>query len=136
MRSDEDIVGRSKVNAVLRDPTRGGVAATLNELAEQSGTGIILDEEAIPVRDEVAGVCDILGFDPLYLANEGKLLAIVPSDKAEEIVEVMHTIKYGENACIIGRVTSEGAGQVGMETAIGGIRLVDMPMGNLVPRIC
>lgn len=122
--------------AVLRDPTRGGVAATLNELAEQSGTGIILDEEAIPVRDEVAGVCDILGFDPLYLANEGKLLAIVPSDKAEEIVEVMHTIKYGENACIIGRVTSEGAGQVGMETAIGGIRLVDMPMGNLVPRIC
>lgn len=122
--------------AVLRDPTRGGVAATLNELAEQSGTGIILDEEAIPVRDEVAGVCDILGFDPLYLANEGKLLAIVPSDKAEEIVKVMRIIKYGENACIIGRVTAEGAGQVGMETAIGGIRLVDMPMGNLVPRIC
>lgn len=122
--------------AVLRDPTRGGVAATLNELAEQAGVGILLDEEAIPVRPEVEGVCDILGFDPLYLANEGKLLAIVPAEKADEIVEEMHKIKYGENACIIGEVTADGAGQVGLETAIGGIRLVDMPMGNLVPRIC
>lgn len=122
--------------AVLRDPTRGGVAATLNELAEQAGVGILLDEESIPVQPEVAGVCEILGFDPLYLANEGKLLAVVPAEKADEIVEAMRNVKYGENACIIGEVTEEGAGQVGMETAIGGIRLVDMPLGNIVPRIC
>lgn len=122
--------------AVLRDPTRGGVAATLNELAEQANVGILLNEESIPVRPEVAGVCEILGFDPLYLANEGKLLAVVPGDWADEIVAAMREMKYGENACIIGEVTADGAGQVGMETAIGGIRLVDMPMGNLVPRIC
>lgn len=122
--------------AVLRDPTRGGVAATLNELAEQADVGILLNEESIPVRPEVAGVCEILGFDPLYLANEGKLLAVVPGDRADEIVAAMQEVKYGENACIIGEVTADGAGQVGMETAIGGIRLVDMPMGNIVPRIC
>lgn len=123
--------------AVLRDPTRGGVATVLNELAVQSQVGILLNEESIPVRPEVAGVCEILGFDPLYLANEGKLLAVVPGEKADDIVAAMREMKYGENACIIGEVTAESAGMVGMETPFAGIRLVDMPpTGDLVPRIC
>lgn len=122
--------------AVLRDPTRGGVAATLNELAQQSGTGILLEQEAIPIRPEVSGVCDILGFDPLYLANEGKLLAIVPEDKAEAVLETMRSQPYGENAAIIGKVTAEAPGQVAQVTPLGAARLVDMPLGELVPRIC
>lgn len=122
--------------AVLRDPTRGGIAATLNEIAEQSNTGILLEETTIPVRPAVEGVCDILGFDPLYLANEGKLLAFVDHDKSEKLLDVMHAHKYGRDACIIGTVTKESAGQVGMRTTIGGIRVVDMPIGGQIPRIC
>ena len=122
--------------AVLRDPTRGGVAAVLNEIAEASNCGILIDEEQIPIHPEVQGVCDILGFDPLYLANEGKCVAFVPADKADAVLTVMQADKYGKDACIIGEVTAEAAGQVGMRTAIGGIRVVDMPLGNIVPRIC
>ena len=122
--------------AVLRDPTRGGVAAVLNESAEASNCGILIDEEQIPIHPEVQGVCDILGFDPLYLANEGKCVAFVPADKADAVLAAMQVDKYGKNARVIGEVTAEAAGQVGMRTAIGGIRVVDMPLGNIVPRIC
>ena len=122
--------------AVLRDPTRGGVAAVLNEIAEASNCGILIDEEQIPIHPEVQGVCDILGFDPLYLANEGKCVAFVPADKADAVIAAMQVDKYGKNARVIGEVTAEAAGQVGMRTAIGGIRVVDMPLGNIVPRIC
>lgn len=122
--------------AVLRDPTRGGVAAVLNEIAEASNCGILIDEEQIPIHPEVQGVCDILGFDPLYLANEGKCVAFVPADKADAVLAAMQADKYGKNARVIGEVTAEAAGQVGMRTAIGGIRVVDMPLGNIVPRIC
>lgn len=122
--------------AVLRDPTRGGLAAVLNEIASASHTGILIDEDAIPIRPEVQGVCDILGFDPLYLANEGKAVAFVPSDSAKCVLEAMRRSKYGEDACIIGEVTADAPGQVGLRTTIGGIRIVDMPLGNIVPRIC
>ncbi|ERL04280.1 hydrogenase expression/formation protein HypE [Mitsuokella sp. oral taxon 131] len=122
--------------AVLRDPTRGGVAAVLNEIAEASGCGILIDEDAIPVREAVRGVCDLLGFDPLYLANEGKCIAIVPAGEADAALEAMRASPYGTQAAIIGEVSEEAAGQVGLRTAIGGIRIVDMPLGNIVPRIC
>lgn len=122
--------------AVLRDPTRGGAAATLNELAAQAGVGILLDEEAIPVRDEVAGVCELLGFDPLNLANEGKCIAIVPAAETEKAVTALHAHPLGRDAAVIGRTTAEAAGQVGLKTAFGGIRIVEMPLGSLVPRIC
>lgn len=122
--------------AVLRDPTRGGVAATLNEIAEQSGTGILLEEDTIPVRPEVEAVCEILGFDPLYLANEGKLLAFVDAKYSSKLLEVMHKHEFGKDARIIGKVTADAVGQVGMRTSIGGIRIVDMPIGGQIPRIC
>lgn len=122
--------------ACLRDPTRGGAAATLNELAAQSDTGILLDEEAIPVRSEVEGVCELLGFEPLYLANEGKLIAFVPVEKTEALLGVMRAHPYGKEARRIGVVTEKAPGQVAMKTALGGIRIVDMLTGSLVPRIC
>lgn len=122
--------------ACMRDPTRGGAAATLNELAAQSGTGILLDEELIPVRPEVEGVCELLGFEPLYLANEGKLIAFVPAEKTETLLDVMRAHPHGKEARRIGSVTGKAPGQVTMKTALGGIRIVDMPTGSLVPRIC
>ena len=122
--------------AVLRDPTRGGVAAALNELAQAAGVGILLDEGAIPVHPAVQGVCDLLGLDPLTLANEGKLLAFVPPADTERVRAVMHDSSYGREACVIGQTTEEAPGIVGMRTALGGIRVVDLPLGELVPRIC
>lgn len=122
--------------ACMRDPTRGGAAATLNELAAQSGTGILLDEELLPVRPEVEGVCELLGFEPLYLANEGKLIAFVPAEKTETLLAVMRAHPHGKEARRIGTVTGKAPGQVAMKTALGGIRIVDMPTGSLVPRIC
>ena len=122
--------------AVLRDPTRGGVAAVLNEIAAASQCGIIIEEEDIPVREEVQGVCDILGFDPLYLANEGKCVAFVPEEEAEAALQAMKSSPYGREARIIGETTADAPGQVALRTAIGGLRVVDMPLGNLVPRIC
>ena len=122
--------------AVLRDPTRGGVAASLNELAEAAGVGILLDEATIPVHPAVQGVCDILGFDPLTLANEGKLLAFVPPEDTERVLAVMRADPHGRAACVIGYTTAEAPGSVGIRTALGGIRVVDLPLGELVPRIC
>ena len=122
--------------AVLRDPTRGGLAAVLNEIAEASGVGIIIDEETLPVRPEVQGVCDILGFDVLELANEGKCVAFVPEEEAQAALKAMQQSPYGKAACLIGETTGQAPGQVALRTAIGGLRVVDMPLGNLVPRIC
>ena len=122
--------------AVLRDPTRGGVAAVLNEIAGASQCGIIIEEEDLPIREEVQGVCDMLGFDPLYLANEGKCVAFVPAEEAEVALKAMKSSPYGREARIIGETTADAPGQVALRTAIGGLRVVDMPLGNLVPRIC
>lgn len=122
--------------ALLRDPTRGGVATTLNEIAESADVGILLDEESLPIKPEVKAVCDLLGFDPLYLANEGKLLAIVDTAKADKLLSVMHSHELGREARIIGRTTKDNQGRVGLLTTMGAIRLVDMLSGEMLPRIC
>jgi hydrogenase expression/formation protein HypE len=121
---------------VLRDPTRGGVGTTLNELAMSSGVGIRLREKVLPVRDDVRGACELLGLDPIYLANEGKLLAFVEPEAAERVLDVMRKMEYGENSCIIGEVVAEHPGQVVLETIIGSARIVDMLHGEPLPRIC
>jgi hydrogenase expression/formation protein HypE len=131
-----EMLAKSDQVHVLRDPTRGGVATSLNEIALQSGVGILLYEDQIPVRDEVNGACELLGLDPLYIANEGKLLAFVSPEDAEKLLEVMQINKYGKVACIIGEVTREKPGKVLLKTTIGGTRIVDMLTGEQLPRIC
>ena len=121
---------------VLRDPTRGGLATSLNEIAQQSGVGIRIDEPKIPVKDGVWGACEMLGFDPLYVANEGKLVAIVGPEDAEKVLNVMRETRYGEEAAIIGEVVAEPQGKVLMKTTIGGTRIVHMLVGEMLPRIC
>jgi hydrogenase expression/formation protein HypE len=121
---------------VLRDPTRGGVGTTLNEIALQSSVGIAIHEDRLPVNPEVAGICEFLGFDPLYLANEGKLLCMVPEDQAEEVLAAVRQDSYGQAACIIGEVTADHPGRVVLRTRIGGERIVDMLAGEQLPRIC
>jgi hydrogenase expression/formation protein HypE len=120
----------------LRDPTRGGLASTLNELAGQSKVSIRIEEKAIPVREEVLGACEMLGFDPLYIANEGRLVAIVSPEDADKILKAMKKNKYGKDAVIIGEVVAKPAGRVVMKTALGAHRIVDMLVGDLLPRIC
>jgi hydrogenase expression/formation protein HypE len=120
----------------LRDPTRGGLATTLNELARQSRVGIRIEEDKIPVRDGVRAACELLGFDPLYVANEGKLVAIVAADNAQKILSKMKRNRYGADASIIGEVTAEHKGKVIMRTRLGASRIVDMLSGELLPRIC
>ncbi|RMG65907.1 MAG: hydrogenase expression/formation protein HypE [Calditrichaeota bacterium] len=120
----------------LRDATRGGVASALNELAQASGTGMVIQEEAIPVREEVRGACEILGLDPLFVANEGRFLAFVAPERADELLEVLHSHPLGGEARIIGRVVSDHPGVVRMETWLGGSRVVDMLSGEQLPRIC
>jgi hydrogenase expression/formation protein HypE len=126
---------RSAVH-VLRDPTRGGVATTLNEIARQSHQCILLDEAAVPVRPAVISVCEMLGFDPLYVANEGKLIAIVEKEKAGLILEKMRASTYGEQAVILGEVKASPQDRVLMRTAIGSTRVIDMLAGEMLPRIC
>ena len=126
----------SRMIHVLRDPTRGGVATSLNEIAETSGVGIKLFEDNIPVKPEVLGMCELLGLDPLYLANEGKLLAFVGPRDAEEVLSVMKENPVAGDACIIGEVISDNPGRVFMQTRIGGRRIVDMLSGEQLPRIC
>ncbi len=121
---------------VLRDPTRGGVATTLNEIAEQANLGIEMTEEAIPIPDEVRGACEILGLDPLYIANEGKLLAFVPSDEADTVLAAMRSHPLGAKSAIIGEVVDKHNGTVVMKSKIGGTRVVDMLTGEQLPRIC
>lgn len=120
----------------LRDPTRGGLATTLNELAMQSRVGIKIEESKIPVRAEVRGACEMLGLDPLYIANEGKLVAIVPPDAAEKVLVAMKTNKYGGDSVIVGEVTAEHPGRVVMKTNFGTSRVIDMLTGEALPRIC
>jgi hydrogenase expression/formation protein HypE len=120
----------------LRDPTRGGVATTLNEIALTSEVCVQIYEDRIPVREEVKGACEILGLDPLYVANEGKLIAFVASEIAESLVARMKANRYGGDACIIGEVKAEPKGIVAMVTGFGGTRIVDMLAGEQLPRIC
>lgn len=120
----------------LRDATRGGVATVLNEFADSSRVGIRLREAAIPIREEVKGACEILGLDPLYLANEGKLVAIVPADQAAIVLEAMRAHPAGEQASIIGEVVNEPKGTVILHTGFGGERIVDLLVGEQLPRIC
>jgi hydrogenase expression/formation protein HypE len=121
---------------VLRDPTRGGVATTLKEIALQSRVGITLFEESLPFNGAVKGVCAILGLDPLYVANEGKLLAVVAPEKAEAVLARLRSHPLGKEAAIIGEVAAEPAGRVQMETVVGGRRGVEMLAGEQLPRIC
>ena len=121
---------------LLRDPTRGGVATSLNEIATLAGVGIEIDEEAIPVNPPVAAACEILGLDPLQVANEGKLLAIVPADAAEQVLAAMRGHDHGRNAVLLGRVVAAHPRLVVMKTAIGGTRVIPMPIGEQLPRIC
>ena len=131
-----DIIKVSPQIHCLRDPTRGGLATTLNELAKQSKVGIKIEEEKIPVREEVYAACEMLGFDPLYVANEGKLVAIVAPGDAEAILDRMRQNTYGRNAAIIGEVRQEYPGRLVMRTRLGASRIVDMLVGDLLPRIC
>lgn len=120
----------------MRDPTRGGVATTLNEFAKQSNVGIQLYADSVPVRPEVKGACEVLGIDPLYVANEGKLIAILPGAVANEMVNKMRSHKFGKDATIIGEVTENNPGIVVQQTGLGANRIVDMPIGEQLPRIC
>ncbi|MCI0477908.1 MAG: hydrogenase expression/formation protein HypE [Anaerolineales bacterium] len=121
---------------VLRDPTRGGLASTLNEIAATARIGIRLNEAQIPLADAVRGACEILGFDPLYVANEGKFLAIVARESAEQVLAAMRAHPLGKAAAIIGEVVAEHSGKVYLRSRIGGMRVVDMLSGEQLPRIC
>jgi hydrogenase expression/formation protein HypE len=121
---------------VLRDPTRGGVATTIKEIAAQSGVSITLIEEALPVNPAVRGVCSLLGLDPLFVANEGKLLAFVAGEASGRLLECIRRHPLGRQAAIIGHVTTGAAGRVRMQTSIGGLRAVEMLAGEQLPRIC
>lgn len=121
---------------VLRDPTRGGVGTALNEIAEKSQIGIKIYEDRIPMKKEVAAACELLGFDPLYLANEGKLLAFVAQDDVDTLLDVIRANPYGKDAAVIGEVIADNPGRVYLETKIGGSRIVDMLAGEQLPRIC
>jgi hydrogenase expression/formation protein HypE len=121
---------------VLRDPTRGGVATSLNEIAGQSNMGVRLEEGSLPIREDVAGACEILGLDPLYVANEGKLLACVPKESASVVLRAMRNHPLGRGARQIGEIVAAEAGRVVLKTRIGGHRLVTMLRGEQLPRIC
>ncbi len=121
---------------VLRDATRGGVASVLNEIAKSSSVGIRLQENSLPVPRIVRSACEMLGLDPLYVANEGKLVAILPREFADQMLETMRSNKFGERAEIIGEIVSEHAGMVVAKTGIGGTRVVDLQLGEQLPRIC
>ena len=120
----------------LRDATRGGLAAVLNELAISSKVGIEFDERKVPLRPEVNAACEMLGLDPFYVANEGKLVAIVAAEAAESVLAAMHRHEFGKEAVIIGKVVESHPGLVTAKTSIGGMRVVDLPAGELLPRIC
>jgi len=121
---------------VLRDPTRGGLGTTLNEIASQSDVGITIFEQSLPVQGPVQGICELLGFDPLYIANEGKLIAFVSEKNVQKVLEIIQRDEFGKNAVIIGEVTDKNVGKVFLETAIGGSRIIDMLTGEQLPRIC
>jgi hydrogenase expression/formation protein HypE len=132
----KDMLKISKHIHVLRDPTRGGVASALNEIAVQSRVGILINDTDLPIKPSVAAACEMLGFDPLYVANEGKLIAIVKESEGEKILDVMKNNKYGKDAVIIGRVEASPAGRVLLKTGLGSTRIVDVLAGEMLPRIC
>jgi hydrogenase expression/formation protein HypE len=121
---------------VLRDPTRGGVAASLNEIAKAAKVGVTVVERDLPIPQTVRDACGLLGLDPLYVANEGKLLAFVSSDDADRVLAAMHAHEYGRDARVIGRCIDEHPGMVVARTGLGGTRVVDLPLGEQLPRIC
>jgi hydrogenase expression/formation protein HypE len=131
-----DMLKASHKICCMRDPTRGGLATTLNDFAEKSNVGIKIEEGKIPIAKAVLAACELLGLDPLYIANEGKLVAVVPAKDAEAVLSAMKKNKYGKNAIIIGEVTAEHPGRVVMKTALGASRIIDIPVGELLPRIC
>lgn len=120
----------------LRDPTRGGVSSALNELADASNHGFVIQEESLPIREQVRGACELLGLDPLYVANEGKLLAFVKEEDAESVLQAMRRHRMGQEAMIIGEVVDDHPGLVIMKSRVGGTRVVDMITGEQLPRIC
>jgi hydrogenase expression/formation protein HypE len=132
----EKMLDASKEIHCLRDATRGGLAAALNELASTSQVGILIEEELIPVRSDVQSACEMLGLDPLYTANEGKLVAIIPAEKSKAILKTMQSHPLGKDTQIIGHVVDEHHGRVVAKTRIGGTRVIDLPAGELLPRIC
>jgi hydrogenase expression/formation protein HypE len=121
---------------VLRDPTRGGLATTLNEIARQSQVGILIDENAVPVKPAVASACEMLGFDPFYVANEGKLIAILPETAADEVIGLMRRTPLGKEAVAIGRIVPLHPGKVLLKTSLGSTRILDSLSGEMLPRIC
>ena len=131
-----DMLEISKDIHVLRDPTRGGLSTTLNEIALSSKVDVEINEGDIPIQEEVRAACEILGYDPLYIANEGKLVAFIPSEIAPDIIKKMKENKYGKESKIIGRVAKKSEGKVYLNTIIGGKRIVDMLTGEQLPRIC
>jgi hydrogenase expression/formation protein HypE len=131
-----DILSVTRTIHSMRDPTRGGVAASLNEIAIQSNVGIVIREAVIPVKEGVRSACEILGLDPLYVANEGKLLAFVDPNDTQKVLETIRQNPLGREAQIIGEAVSTHPGQVVMKTMVGGTRIVDMPLGEQLPRIC
>jgi len=131
-----DMLAVTKSIRCLRDPTRGGVSSALNEIAAQSQTGILLEERTIPIREEVRGACEMLGLDPLYVANEGKLIAIAKADEADAVLDAMRAHPLGRNAQRIGTVNDIHRGWVSMRTVLGTTRIVDMLAGDQLPRIC
>lgn len=132
----QQILAAAPHTHVLRDPTRGGLATTLNEIATQSQVNITIDESTIPVQPAVRSACEMLGFDPLYVANEGKVIVIVAKEEAEAALKAMQTNQYGKNACIIGKVAASPAGRVLLKTQIGATRVLDVMAGEMLPRIC
>lgn len=131
-----EMLGVSRDIRCMRDPTRGGVSSTLNEIAESSRVGIELEESSLPIQEQVRGACELLGLDPLYVANEGKLIAIVAPEAAEVVLQAMRRHPLGAEARLIGRVKKESPGLVTMRTAFGTTRIVDMLAGDQLPRIC
>lgn len=132
----EAVIAAAPNLRAARDATRGGLASALNEIAEIANIGVELDETALPLRDEVKGVCEILGLDPLYLANEGTLVLFVPADEAEAALAAMRNTPAGKNACAVGTAVEKHPGTVVMKTLFGGGRIVDMLVGEQLPRIC
>jgi len=122
--------------AVMRDPTRGGLATTLQEISMQGGVSMELEEALLPVRVEVKAACDLLGFDPLYMANEGKCLLLVEPEDSETVLRILQKHVYGRDACRIGKVTKGMGGKVGVRTLVGGMRLLSQLEGDQLPRIC
>lgn len=132
----QEILKAAPNTHVLRDPTRGGLATTLNEIAVQSNVGIMIDQNKIPINQNVQSACEMLGFDPIYLANEGKVIVIVPADESEQALLSMRSNPYGIEAQIIGQVTDQPVDRVLMKTLIGGTRILDVLSGEILPRIC